>query len=183
MQWGLVTIPVLGGLVVWCMSYFRPLIWILVTSSPLPGICSLEFGTRRLFQERGLWRGGGGVDENRFGTVRQQSNMCRIMHLLNLHAYSHIFECLLGCLIRFSHNLEVTVHNFQESGLKCWESASPPNNNNIGVSLSQAITLFLIVSSPEWRKAWGMNRKGWRLITLFSLLYYNQFERIPGWCL
>lgn len=109
--------------------------------------------------------------------------MCRIMHLLNLHAYSHIFECLLGCLIRLSHNLEVTVHNFQESGLKFQESESLPNNNNIGVSLSQAITLFLIVSSPEWRKALGRNRKGWRLITLFSLLYYNPFERIPGWCL
>lgn len=114
MQWGLVTILVLGGPVVWCMSYFRLLFWILETSSLLPGIWSLGFGTRSLFQERG----GRGVDENRFGTVRQQSNMCRIMHLLNLHAYSHIFECLLGCLIRLSHNLEVTVHNFQESGLK-----------------------------------------------------------------
>lgn len=56
-----------------------------MTLSPLPGIWSLGFGTRRLFQERGLWRGGGGVDENRFGTVRQESKMCRIKHLLKLH--------------------------------------------------------------------------------------------------
>lgn len=46
-----------------------------MTLSPLPGIWSLGFGTRRLFQERGLWRGGGGVDENRFGTVRQEGKM------------------------------------------------------------------------------------------------------------
>lgn len=51
-------------------------------------------------------RGGRGVDENRFGTVRQENKMCRIEHLLKL-----FFLRILGCLIRFSHNLEVTVHN------------------------------------------------------------------------
>lgn len=29
-------------------------------------------------------RGGRGVDENRFGTVRQENKMCRIEHLLKL---------------------------------------------------------------------------------------------------
>lgn len=117
MQRVVVTILVLGGPVVWCMSYFRLSFWILVTSSPLPGFWNLGFGMRRIFKEQGLWRGGGGVDENRFGTVRQQRNVCQIMHLLNLHAYSHILECLLVCLIRFT-TWKLRGTNSRKSGLK-----------------------------------------------------------------
>lgn len=70
----------------------------------------LEFGIwdEEFISGTSLWRGGRGVDENRFGTVRQENKMCRIKHLLKLFFF---FLRILGCLIRFSHNLEVTVHN------------------------------------------------------------------------
>lgn len=42
-------------------------------------------------------------------------------HLLKLHYdfFSHIFEIILGCLIRFSHNLEATVNNTAGNLVKC----------------------------------------------------------------
>lgn len=53
----------------------------------------LEFGIwdEEFISGTSLWRGGRGVDENRFGTVRQENKMCRIKHLLKLFFFLFFF--------------------------------------------------------------------------------------------
>lgn len=98
--------------------------------------------------------------------------------------FSHIFEIILGCLIRFSHNLEATVNNTAGNLVKSLGvRVAAQQQHWFSVSLSQAITLFWLCPAQNREKHQGRIEKDeGSSLSSHSYIVTHSEESLDGVC-